>query len=159
MASGNRPPHYVYVIGWDAGWQKVGFSYRPEKRAEVLRKAGAPRYKVHHQVEVAPQDVRGVEALAHHLLRAHHEEGEWFGVTPAEAIAAVDDAVVRYAAGERCPPRPDLMSVRRQIVCTKSWVREVEEWCKRQPGRAPSFGEAVRTLVERALDARGFPRP
>lgn len=52
-------------------------------------------------------------------------------------------------------PRKDAsgqpMDQRKQIVCTEAWVEMVEEWCKRQPGRAPTFSDAVRILVERAI--------
>lgn len=153
MASASSPPVYIYVIGWAHGWQKVGFSSRPKKRAEMLRRAGMPPFSVHYEVEVERDAVRGIEALAHWLLSPHHMEGEWFGVAPQEAITAVNDAVSRHAAGERRPAREDLMTERRQIVCTASWVAAVEEWCKHQPGRAPTFSDAVRTLVDRALEA------
>lgn len=51
----------------------------------------------------------------------------------------------------RVEPDGELAKERKQIVATTRWVREIEEWAKRQPGRAPTFSEAVRILVEKAL--------
>lgn len=53
----------------------------------------------------------------------------------------------------RVEPDGELAKERKQIVATKRWVREVEEWCKRQTGRAPTFSEAVRYLTERGMRA------
>lgn len=50
-------------------------------------------------------------------------------------------------------PGGEPLDQRKQLVCGKSLVHEVEEWAKRQPGRAPSFSEAVRLLVLLALEA------
>ena len=48
-------------------------------------------------------------------------------------------------------PGGEPLDQRKQLVCGESWVRMVDEWCKRQPGRAPTFSEAVRILVERQI--------
>ncbi len=53
----------------------------------------------------------------------------------------------------RVEPDGELATERKQIVATVRWVRSIEEWAKRQPGRAPTFSEAVRVLVEQALAA------
>jgi hypothetical protein len=58
------------------------------------------------------------------------------------------DRVVR-----RVEPDGELAIERKQIVATTRWVRAIEEWAKRQPGRAPTFSEAVRILVEKGLQA------
>ena len=50
-------------------------------------------------------------------------------------------------------PNGEPLDQRKQIVCSVSWVEMVEEWCKKQPGRAPTFSDAVRVLVERAIKA------
>lgn len=59
----------------------------------------------------------------------------------------------RTGLTRRVEPGGELATERKQIVATTRWVREIEEWAKRQPGRAPTFSEAVRMLVERALAA------
>lgn len=48
-------------------------------------------------------------------------------------------------------PNGEPLDQRKQLVCGESWVRMVDEWCKRQTGRAPTFSEAVRILVERQI--------
>jgi hypothetical protein len=64
------------------------------------------------------------------------------------------------AVTRRVEPDGEKADVRKQIVCTPRWVREVEEWCKRQPGRAPTFSEAIRILTERAIqDEARSPNP
>jgi len=50
-------------------------------------------------------------------------------------------------------PGGEPLDQRKQLVCGKSLVREVDEWAKRQPGRAPGFSEAVRLLILRGLKA------
>lgn len=42
-----------------------------------------------------------VENYAHWVLREKRMAGEWFNVTPVEAIAAVNEAVAAVARGER----------------------------------------------------------
>lgn len=64
----------------------------------------------------------------------------------AEAIRA-DDGVTR-----RIEPEGEHATERKQIVATPRWVARIDEWRRRQP-RIPTWSEAVRILVERALDA------
>jgi hypothetical protein len=52
------------------------------------------------------------------------------------------------------PPRLEdgTPTERLQIVAPSSWVARIEEWRRQQP-RIPSKSEAIRMLVEQALDA------
>lgn len=52
------------------------------------------------------------------------------------------------------PPKLDDNSPteRVQLVTTVAWMERLEEWRRKQP-RIPSKSEAIRMLVERALDA------
>ncbi len=43
-------------------------------------------------------------------------------------------------------------SERLQLVAPSTWVQRIEEWRRRQP-KIPSRSEAIRLLVEQALDA------
>jgi hypothetical protein len=73
---------------------------------------------------------------------------------------AIQFSRVARAVTRRVEPNGEKADVRKQIVCTPRWVREVEEWCKRQPGRAPTFSEAIRILTERQIQAeRSKPKP
>lgn len=67
--------------------------------------------------------------------------------TPRKAIERV--------ARPRKDPSGEPLDQRKQIVTSRSWVAMVEEWCKQQPGRAPTFSDAVRVLVERQIRAEG----
>jgi hypothetical protein len=74
------------------------------------------------------------------------------------------DAVIRFSmAGprvtRRVEPEGELADVRKQLVVTARWVRELEEWCKQQPGRAPNFSEAVRRIVEERIAADRARKP
>jgi hypothetical protein len=57
----------------------------------------------------------------------------------------------------RVEPDGERATERKQIVATPRWVARIEEWRRRQP-RIPTWSEAVRILVERALDAEGSAR-
>ncbi len=52
------------------------------------------------------------------------------------------------------PPKLDDKSPteRVQLVTTAAWMKRVEEWRSRQP-KIPSKSEAIRLLVDQALDA------
>jgi hypothetical protein len=55
---------------------------------------------------------------------------------------------------QKMPPKLDDQSPteRVQLVTTAAWMERLEEWRRKQP-RIPSKSEAIRMLVERALDA------
>lgn len=59
----------------------------------------------------------------------------------------------RSVARPRKDPGGEALDQRKQIVTSRSWVAMVEEWCKQQQGRAPTFSDAVRVLVERQIRA------
>lgn len=52
------------------------------------------------------------------------------------------------------PPKLDTESPteRVQLVTTSAWMERLETWRRKQP-RIPSKSEAIRLLVDRALDA------
>ena len=58
----------------------------------------------------------------------------------------------RQVVTRRVEPDGEHATERKQIVATPRWVARIEEWRRRQP-RIPTWSEAVRILVERALDA------
>ena len=62
-------------------------------------------------------------------------------------VSRAADTVTR-----RVEPDGEHATERKQIVATPRWVARIEEWRRRQP-RIPTWSEAVRILVERALDA------
>lgn len=88
-------------------------------------------------------------ACLHSLYKLHMLRLE----ASAGRAAVIKISQVARAVTRRVEPDGDIADQRKQIVATRRWVREVEEWCKRQPGRAPTFSEAVRILTERAIQA------
>lgn len=52
------------------------------------------------------------------------------------------------------PPKLEdgIETERLQIVAPRTWVDRIEEWRRKQPGRIPSKSEAIRILVDRALE-------
>ncbi|MHC2016283.1 hypothetical protein [Methylobacterium sp. CM6247] len=63
--------------------------------------------------------------------------------------------IVRAGRGvtRRVEPEGQLAKVRKQLVVTERWDARVEEWRSTQRP-LPTWSEAVRVLVEEALDAR-----
>ena len=66
---------------------------------------------------------------------------------------AIKIGQVARAVTRRVEPDGEKAEVRKQIVCTQRWSDRIEDWRRQQPGRIPTFSEAVRILVEQALDA------
>ncbi len=98
---GRSPPppwRYVYVIGPVAGLQKVGLATDPRSRLAALQTAVPFNLVLHAAVRVPFGDAHAVERRAHRLLADVCARNEWFHATPAEAIAAVQDAAN--------PPKP-----------------------------------------------------
>ncbi len=100
---------YVYVLGIPGGPYKIGHSRTPRLRAMAARREGRGPACVVREWEVNRYRVaRAAEAYAHWLLRDRHYQSEWFNVTEAEAIAAVEhalrpEAVEAYDAREVIP--------------------------------------------------------
>ncbi len=59
-----------------------------------------------------------------------------------------DEGVTR-----RVEPEGEMATERKQIVATPRWVARIDEWRRQQPGRIPTWSEAVRLLVDAGLDA------
>lgn len=83
---------FVYVIGAPDGCvMKIGFSANPKQRLCDLRKQ---RSRLGLELLLARQceNARGIEGLAHRLLRHRKLRGEWFLASPREAAEAVRTA-------------------------------------------------------------------
>lgn len=91
----------VYVIGSQRGMQKIGVAARPELRLAQLQTASGLRLELHLFVRGAGLDAFELERLAHGHLAARRREGEWFDVTPGQAIDAVCRLLARAAAANR----------------------------------------------------------
>ena len=71
-------------------------------------------------------------------------------------------AGVQATGGEpvtrRVEPDGEKADVRKQIVCTPRWAKRIDQWRGAQ-WPIPTWSEAVRILVEEALDAREASTP
>lgn len=92
----------VYVIGPDAGAQKIGIARSPVHRLATMQVGSAEDLRLHYVRVMDRVSAYDVEKSAHRLLRDKHRRGEWFDVTPQEARAAVDASTLAasQAAGD-----------------------------------------------------------
>jgi hypothetical protein len=88
-----RPPiRYIYVIGPQSGWQKVGLAIDPQTRLDALQTASGLDLMLHASVAVPFGEAHAVERQAHQALARCRVRNEWFETTPAAAVAAVHKA-------------------------------------------------------------------
>jgi hypothetical protein len=98
-------PAYVYVIGAADGPQKIGVASDVEARRAMLQTGNPAGLVVVHHWALPRPAAFAVEGRAHWHLRDRHVRGEWFDVTPDEAIAAVEAARCDWLAG--APDAPE----------------------------------------------------
>lgn len=91
----------IYIASSGKRRHKIGISARPDLRVRQLELAGGRRMTLVEAHEVP--DPAAVERMAHWLLQADHDVGEWFSVDAATASAAIVEASARVAAGDRAP--------------------------------------------------------
>lgn len=85
-------PAQVYVISAPGHPVKIGIAKDPERRLTELQTGSPHRLMIHFTASVS--NGRSVERACHMTLSAKRLEGEWFDITPDDAIE-----VVRRAAG------------------------------------------------------------
>jgi Meiotically up-regulated gene 113 len=83
----------VYVMGIDGGPQKIGISSDLEARLVTTRQKQSAPVRLIASHERPGGDARLVERVAHTLLAAKRDIGEWFDVGPEEAAEAVLRAI------------------------------------------------------------------
>lgn len=96
---------HLYVIGLSDGPQKVGIAYNPLQRLSNLQVSSAGELKAAITICLPRTIAIEVERYAHWLLKDRHIRGEWFNVTPAEAVKAARAARSAVQRGERVPRR------------------------------------------------------
>lgn len=83
---------HVYVISSSVGNVKIGMSIDPEGRRDALQANTGVALRLVSQTKRLDH-AQLVERTAHKLLASKRMFGEWFDVTPDEAIAAVQNAI------------------------------------------------------------------
>jgi len=88
---------FIYVIGPESGSQKIGFSQDVEKRLSSIQTGNPQKLKIHHKQEVRKEHVRLLEKKIHHANARKKVSGEWFDLTPEDAILEVTFAMIRWS--------------------------------------------------------------
>lgn len=90
-------PHYLYVIcESETAPVKIGFSADPNKRLRQLQTGHPAPLTLYHKEEVRKDQVRGLEKAIHKELSHRRKQGEWFSLSPEEAVSEIRHALIRY---------------------------------------------------------------
>lgn len=87
---------YLYVIGNDTNKQKIGFSKDVEKRLKSLQTGNPDVLKIHYKIECPSEKTRKLENKIHTELSYKRLKGEWFSMTPDEAINYLEFAKITW---------------------------------------------------------------
>lgn len=100
------PPQYLYVICEQSDGPrpvKIGFSAEPNKRLKQLQTGHSSPLVLFHKEEVPFENVRALEKLIHKELKHHKARGEWFQISPEDAVLEIKHALIRYGDIENLP--------------------------------------------------------
>jgi hypothetical protein len=88
---------HVYIIAADdAGPVKIGFSKNPEKRLKQFQTGHPQPLRLCHSLAFEGKRAKGIERIIHQTINHLRVQGEWFGLTVADAIAELEFAMIRY---------------------------------------------------------------
>jgi hypothetical protein len=92
----------VYAIQTEGGSRpvKIGISRDPSSRLRGLSGAQPFGIAIVHTSEVKDGLARTIERAAHAILKEKRLSGEWFDVTPEEAVSAIGEAIAAIESGE-----------------------------------------------------------
>jgi hypothetical protein len=86
---------YLYVIGSENS-VKIGFSKRPESRLKQLQTANGEALKLHHKEAFDERRIRLYEKAIHKELSHKKMKGEWFDLSPDDAVLHVKHLRMYY---------------------------------------------------------------
>lgn len=116
--SGDKRPKrldgYVYVLTNEAfpGRVKIGISYDPDARLAQFETGSPIPYKMEYTAR--SMSAAHTEQCVHFLLADYHVRGEWFRITVAEAVEAIE-------RGMRPGIYHDMIQVARERTNTASY--------------------------------------
>lgn len=87
---------FLYIIGPDEGFQKIGFSKNVQKRLKTLQTGNPLSLKIHHTEPVPENRIRLLEKKIHQELKHHRLEGEWFDISPDDAKWMLKFSIIRW---------------------------------------------------------------
>lgn len=80
---------------------KIGFSDDPEARLKQLQTGHPEPLEVIYREGVDSSKVRYLERIIHQVNKSRRLKGEWFLLSPQDAILEVKHAVIRYGDDPR----------------------------------------------------------
>lgn len=88
---------YLYVIGAENEAPiKIGFSKNPEKRLKALQTGYPKALYLHTKQEFETNKIRVIEKMIHKELSHLRSKGEWFDMTPEDAVLHVEHMRIMY---------------------------------------------------------------
>ena len=87
---------FLYVIGTEGRFQKIGFSADVAKRLKSLQTGNPDKLAIHHVEPVPKEQVRLLERKIHKDLSHYRLKGEWFNLTSQEAIDLLKFNIIRW---------------------------------------------------------------
>jgi hypothetical protein len=89
---------YIYVIceRADAKLVKIGFSKAPERRVGQLQTGHPAPLVLYHKEAVNNDLVRALEKVIHRTLAHKRKGGEWFALTPEDAVFEIQHALMKH---------------------------------------------------------------
>lgn len=87
---------FLYVIGTKANYQKIGFSKDVERRLATLQTGNPSPLYIHHVEPVPKNKVRLLEKKLHRELNHKRLNGEWFNLSPNEAVLFLQYGIIRW---------------------------------------------------------------
>ena len=150
----------VYVARSKSGAVKVGFSSNPQRRMKWLPSGTALAYVTGDTMSV--DAARRLERLAHRVLvlSGKRISGEWFAVTVADAVAAIEVALRQASMNElelgghvarHDRPRPSMVAVNFSMPRA---MRDGLDAILAERTDGQDRAGLVREIIAEALDAR-----
>jgi len=87
---------FLYVIGTNERYQKIGFSANVDRRLKSLQTGNPDKLAIHHVEPVPKEQVRLLERKIHKDLAHYRLKGEWFNLTSQEAVDLLKFNLIRW---------------------------------------------------------------
>lgn len=97
QAFSDIPTSYIYIISAGRGQLKVGIAQDIQKRMAQLQTGCPEHLRLVHQVPIVAIKAQRLEKALHRRLKRYRIRGEWFRLSAAFAIKAVESAASSFA--------------------------------------------------------------
>lgn len=84
--------YYVYAMGPEnSSTVKIGFTNNLQNRLRTIQTSHPEKIVIHHYIEFdSEKEMRNAEKKLHETLRHIRKKGEWFNLSPENAILELD---------------------------------------------------------------------